>query len=220
MKPEPKLFYNTISPQLSVILNQLMEEPLFSPFRLVGGTNLSLRFGHRRSTDIDLFTDRQYDSLNFQEFEQWLKEHYSYYDTSDTSGIVGFGRSYYIGNTVDDCIKLDLMYTDPFLNSEDTHGLIRMASIKDIIAMKMNAIFYGGRKKDFWDIHLLLQTYSLKEMIEIHKARHIWEHEDLLILERLQDFKRADEDFDPICFLGKNWDEIKLDIIDEVAKIK
>ena len=52
-----ELRYKTVTPLLKNTLQQLMSEPLFVPFRLVGGTNLSLRYGHRLSIDIDLFTD-------------------------------------------------------------------------------------------------------------------------------------------------------------------
>jgi len=45
-----------------------MSEELFVPFRLVGGTNLSLLYGHRKSDDIDLFTDADYGSLDFDSF--------------------------------------------------------------------------------------------------------------------------------------------------------
>jgi len=58
-----KLQYKTVTPFLKRILQQLMDEPLFTPFRLVGGTNLSLRYGHRYSLDIDLFSDSEYRSL-------------------------------------------------------------------------------------------------------------------------------------------------------------
>lgn len=51
------LHYNTVTSLLRETLDILMSEDLFSPFRLVGGTNLSLRLGHRMSDDIDLFTD-------------------------------------------------------------------------------------------------------------------------------------------------------------------
>lgn len=47
-----KLHYETVSLALKEILEQLMSEKLFVPFRLVGGTNLSLRYGHRKSVDI------------------------------------------------------------------------------------------------------------------------------------------------------------------------
>jgi hypothetical protein len=59
------LHYNTVTPLLRNVLDTLMFEPLFKPFRLVGGTNLSLRFGHRMSDDIDLFSDADYGSLDF-----------------------------------------------------------------------------------------------------------------------------------------------------------
>ena len=32
----------------------------FDSFRLVGGTALSLHIGHRKSVDIDLFSDAEY----------------------------------------------------------------------------------------------------------------------------------------------------------------
>lgn len=120
-----KLHYETVSPMLKEILEQLMSEKLFVPFRLVGGTNLSLRYGHRKSVDIDLFTDAEYGTLDFEFFENWLQSHFEYYFCPDKTSIVGFGRSYYIGSSADECIKLDLMYTDPFLESVEVIDGIR-----------------------------------------------------------------------------------------------
>lgn len=209
-----ELHYETVSPQLKNILVKLMSEKMFDPFRLVGGTNLSLRFGHRRSIDIDLFTDAEYGSLNFQTFEDWLSANFIYYDKPDKTSIVSFGRSYYIGESADDCIKLDLMYTDPFLQPHENIDGIRFADLKDIVAMKMNVVLRGGRKKDFWDLHLLLSHFALSEMFSIHAKRHPWEHDDAELLKKWTDFSLADLDFDPICLIGKNWDDIKLDIIE------
>ncbi|MCG9898690.1 MAG: nucleotidyl transferase AbiEii/AbiGii toxin family protein [Hydrotalea sp.] len=50
-----------------------MRDPIFDPFRLVGGTALSLYFGHRMSVDIDLFTDAPYGTIDFDKIESWLK---------------------------------------------------------------------------------------------------------------------------------------------------
>ena len=46
------LYYKTVKPVLINTLNALMRNPVFNSFNLVGGTNLSLRFGHRCSDDI------------------------------------------------------------------------------------------------------------------------------------------------------------------------
>ena len=165
------LHYNTVSPLLKNILSTLIAEPLFSPFRLVGGTNLSLRLGHRKSIDIDLFTDAQYDSLDFKSFENYLKRNFTYYCNTDPTSIVGLGRGYFIGYGKDECVKLDLMYTDEFINEAEIIDGIRMASLEDIAAMKIDAISRGGRKKDFWDIHKLLEIFSLNDMLEYHKKK-------------------------------------------------
>ena len=214
------LHYDTVTPTLRKILSLLMDEPLFNPFRLVGGTNLSLRLGHRKSIDIDLFTEAQYGSLDFSQYEIFLYNNFSYYDNTDPTSIVGLGRGYYIGPSKDDCIKLDLMYTDPFINDVELIDGIRMASLDDIAAMKINTIKRGGRKKDFWDVHKLLEIYSLKEMLDLHKKRHEWEHDENQLLDSLIDFSEANLMDDPVCLEGKDWDEIKLSFIDIINNYK
>ena len=213
------LYYNTVTPLLKSTLEVLMAEEIFAPFRLVGGTNLSLRLGHRMSDDIDLFTDAQYGSLNFNIFETYLRNKFSYFEKVDKTSIVGFGRGYYIGNSKDDCIKLDLMYTDEFIRDEEVKDGIRMASVDDIVAMKMNAISGGGRKKDFWDIHLLLDTYSIEDVISLHRDRYEWNHDKSKLISQFLNFEYAENDFNPICLLNKNWEDIKLDLIDTISTL-
>lgn len=216
---ETELQYKTVTPLLKKVLQQLMNEPLFTPFRLVGGTNLSLRYGHRLSVDIDLFTDSDYGSLDFTSFENYLRSHFPYCDCNDKGSIVGMGRSYYIGNSKDDYVKVDLMYTDSFIGDVIILDGIRMASVDDIVAMKMNVVSRGGRKKDFWDLHLLLSYYSLPKMLSLHEKRHEWEHNPTELIRNFTDFSIADEMPDPVCLLNKDWDDIKLDLIETVENM-
>ena len=111
------------------------------------------------------------------------------------------------------------MYTDKFLNKEEVKDGIRMATVDDIVAMKINAISRGGRKKDFWDVHKLLESYTLSQMLELHQKRYEWEHKDEQVLKSLIDFEEANEMEDPKCLKGKDWDIIKLDIIGEVTSL-
>lgn len=211
---EDILHYETVTPLLRRVLVELMNEKLFAPFLLVGGTNLSLRFGHRRSDDIDLFTDAEYGSINFREIEEFLKQRFSYYESNDASSIVGFGRGYYVGDSENEVVKLDLMYADPFINEADEIDGIRMASVDDIIAMKVDVVSRGGRKKDFWDLHLLSETYTIEDMLQLHKKRYEWTHHADDIRRKFLDFSVANDDFDPVCLLGKMWDIIRLDFVD------
>mgnify|MGYP000862990123 CR=1 FL=1 len=206
-----QLHYETVTPLLREVLTQLMGEPIFEPFRLVGGTSLSLRLGHRKSADIDLFTNATYGSLDFSVFERYFEEHFEYYDKVDTSDIVGMGRSYYVGESEKNNVKIDLYYFEEFQDSFDVIDGIRIANLADVTAMKVDVVSRGGRKKDFWDLHELLDTYSITDMLELHEKRYEYTHDRNLIITNFSDFTSADEDFDPICLKNKDWEIIKLD---------
>lgn len=214
------MHFETVTPKLIEILNDLMAEPLFNPFRLVGGTSLSLRLGHRKSDDIDLFTDAPYGSLEFAAYEDFFRQTYPYYDCVDHTGIVGFGRSYYLGDTETDCVKVDLYYHDEMIEPCDVLNNIRIASLGDVAAMKMDVIWRGGRKKDFWDLHELLNTFTLTDLLTLHKVRNEYTHDREKMLLQLTDFSIADEMMDPICLKDKIWELIKLDIVTEVEQFR
>jgi len=212
------LYYNTVSQELLNTLTALMAAKPFAEFRLVGGTALSLYYGHRKSVDIDLFTDAPYGSINFRVINSFLRKNFPYVDPANWEE-PGMGISYFIGNDKDACIKLDLFYTEKFLDDPVTIDDIRMASAGDIIAMKMDVVQRGGRKKDFWDIHELTKDYSITQMLDLHKLRYPFTHGPEQLKNNFADFSRADEDFEPVCLKGKHWELIKLDLIDLIKEI-
>lgn len=213
-----RLYYNTVSPLLFSVLKTLMAAKEFEPFRLVGGTALSLHRGHRESVDIDLFTDAEYDSIDFGIIDAYLRTTYAYVDTSNDN-IIGFGKSYFVGDDKDNCIKLDIFYSDQFVDPPVIVDDIRLASVEDIIAMKLDVISRGGRKKDFWDIHELMNDYSIDQMFLLHEKRSPYVHDRIILKNNFTQFENADEDFDPICLREKYWELIKMDIIGFVSTL-
>lgn len=137
------LHYETVLPILKEVLTRLSSKSELETFRLVGGTNLSLIFGHRMSDDIDYFTPQEYGTVDFESMYLMLRNEFDYIDGHGSN--IGFGNSYYIGNTSNDGakVKLDLMYTDPFLNEPDEIDGVRFASVEDIVAMKLNTVTDG-----------------------------------------------------------------------------
>lgn len=123
------LQFQTVKPILRSTLERLMTIDEFAPFRLVGGTSLSLRYGHRMSDDIYLFTDAEYGTLDFHRLQEILRKEFPYCQ-GECGEIVSFGVSYLVGNSKDDCVKLDLFYTDTFIRPAELYGEIRMASIR------------------------------------------------------------------------------------------
>jgi Nucleotidyl transferase AbiEii toxin, Type IV TA system len=206
-----ELYWNTVNDLLKKTLVTAMSSATLSSFRLVGGTSLSLQLGHRISVDIDLFTDAPYDSIDFNAIDSFFRSTFPYVSTNP--GQVGMGTSYFLGASERDTIKIDLYYTDPFIRPGLNIENIRLANVEDIIAMKMDVISRGGRKKDFWDLHELVDDYDIPTMIKFHKERYPYSHDENLLKAKLIDFSLADSDFEPTCLKGKHWELIKLDFI-------
>ncbi len=212
------LFYNTVTPLLKASLNTLMNLPVFERFRLVGGTALSLQIGHRMSVDIDLFSDAPYGTIDFKEIDELIDQTFQFHNhSSDTDPAMG--KSYVIGNDKNNTIKLDLFYTDSFIQPPLIVDNIRLASIEEIIAMKVDVVQRMGRKKDFWDLHELIMSHDIQAMINLHRQRYPYTHDRELIISNFIDFSLADDEFDPICLKGKYWEFIKEDIFEAVEKI-
>jgi len=213
------LYYNTVNNLLKKSLLRLMAADEFASFRLVGGTALSLQIGHRESIDIDLFSDVDYGEIDFDLIEKYLALNFSYVDHF-SNNIPAIGKSYLIGENKDNTVKLDIFYTDKFIQLVNIVDSIKMASIEEIIAMKLDVIQRGGRKKDFWDLHELFENYNLAQMLVLHEQRYPYSHNRELIINNFTNFDYADDEFNPICFRGKYWEFIKEDIEEIIGKFK
>jgi predicted nucleotidyltransferase len=212
------LCWNTVSDPLKRYLLRLMQADELRDFRLVGGTALSLYWGHRMSVDIDLFTDAQYGAVDFNAIENFLKENFAYVD-GEFGANPGMGRSYLIGDDQDNAVKLDIYYAmDPFAEPPVEMDGVRMASTGEIVAMKVDVVSRGARKKDFWDLHQALEHYTVAGMMALHRRRFEWTHDEMLIRRNFIDFAEADDDLEPLCLLGKQWVFIKEDIEAELNK--
>lgn len=214
-----EIYRDTVTHTLWEVLKELMIWKEIEPFRLVGGTSLSLLLGHRKSVDIDLFTDAPYKSLNFSFIEKKIKETFSFV-ADNHSGLTVIGKSFFVGNSEEDLVKVDFFYTDTFVFPIIEYENIRLSSLEEIAAMKMEVIGHQGRKKDFWDIHELLEKFSLNEIMRFYVKRYPYNYTTDELLKKLIDFELADKDFDPICMKDKTWELIKLDLEEKKAEFR
>ena len=152
----------TVEPRTLELLRKLQSEPLMSSFNLVGGSALALRLGHRKSIDLDLFTNEDFDIVELREM---LVEKYAMK--------VAFERGQTLKGFIDgvmiDCIRFNY----PRIKEPDIADGVRLESIPDIIAMKLDTISHNGtRIKDFIDIATLSSQYSLNEMLKFYLAKY------------------------------------------------
>lgn len=171
------------------------------------------------SVDIDLFSDADYGSLDFNAIDVYLRAHYFYVDSMDIAPI-GMGKSYYVGRSIDESVKLDLYYTDDFIDEVQVFDTLRLASKAEITAMKLDVVQRTGRKKDFWDIDRLKDDFTISDMFALHEKRYPYTHERELLIEKFTDFTQADDDFEPLCLRGRHWELIKLNMIEFIDTMK
>jgi hypothetical protein len=178
-----------------------MQLPELRSFALVGGTALALKFGHRKSIDLDLFS---LDKLEKNTLETVLKKVFG----------VGFQFELTKENFALFCqingIKTDIVHYPHRLIApiEEKNG-IRFYSNRDIAAMKINAILGRGAKKDFWDLAELLKVFKLDEIIQFHTQKFPTQMLLISIPTALSYFADAEESEDPVSLNGQSWEETK-----------
>lgn len=216
-----RLRTNIASPLLLDCLQKIMSNEAFEDFYLVGGTALALQRGHRISIDIDMFTNTLYGEMKTGEIKESLLEMFPYTENLELLDDTMMVYSLFVGNSSSECVKLDICYDEtpifPMVNIEG----IRMLSEKDIAAMKINAITQDKqRKKDFRDIHDLLETYSIDEIASFALKRYPW---SLTIEAIIDGFKRLPtiDDYTEInCLKGKYWEFIVEDLMDQIPELE
>lgn len=152
----------TIAASTLDLLKELMQDEHLEDFFLVGGTALSLHIGHRTSIDIDLFSLNSFDEkriLEYMEGEKGLQ--LNYLDKNTIKGQI-------------DNVQVDMItHAYPLVQNLEVIEGVRLASIRDIAAMKLNSIAGNGtRVKDFIDIAFLSSFLSLDEMLEAYENKY------------------------------------------------
>jgi len=147
------LYYSAVKSATLELLRKLMNLPELSDFSLAGGTALALRYGHRISVDLDLFSSVDFDSdiiINA------LSKEFSGLEIHSTNNI---GIFCYIDDVKVDFVKYHYF---PIIAPIEKGNGIRILSDCDLIAMKVNALHQNGYPIATY-IAELLQKFRLKK---------------------------------------------------------
>ena len=79
----------TIEPGTLDILRKLMKVDELSTFQLVGGTALSLQYGHRISADLDLFSTKEFETQFIATVLERHFQNFTYLNVTNPIGLFG-----------------------------------------------------------------------------------------------------------------------------------
>lgn len=204
------LHIETVEPQTFSLLEQLMRAPFLAGFGLVGGTALSLLYGHRKSEDLDLFSTEKFENEEvISKLTQLFGGRVLLEQKPPQFGIFCF---------IDD-VKVDLVrHPHPLIAPPKLVEGVRMFSTEDIVAMKVQAVLGRGKKKDFWDIAELLEHYSVEDFVRFHQQKYSTQNLLISVPQAITYFKDADESEDPVSLKNQSWQQVKRYITKKVDR--
>ena len=202
------LYHETVLPGTLGLLKRLMADDALRQFVLVGGTALSLQIGHRRSIDLDLFSVTDFEAATILDYLNQAGYSPKVIQSQKQTLIVEI-----------EGIKVDFIrFRYPFAHPPIHSDGIRLADVKDIASMKIDAIAGRGKKKDFCDLYFLLQRFQLTEMMDWYAA--MFAHSTLFHVNKsLTWFEDAEMDSELIVFDHTyHWEKAKKNILEAVGK--
>jgi predicted nucleotidyltransferase component of viral defense system len=200
----------TVEDSTLVLLKTLQQISLFKDLRLVGGTALALQLGHRHSIDLDLFgvLDENVDAYQMADAIQ--EQGFEVSIESDARNI----KMLHVNGVKVDIVNFPLAWLETPIETEG----VRMAGLKDIAAMKLQAISGRGKKKDFIDLYFLLQHLSLEVMFKLFEKKYPRNYL-FNVIRSLTYFADAEEDAMPKMFIDIDWEHVKSTIRKAIKKL-
>ena len=177
---------------------------------LAGGTAVALQLGHRISVDFDFFTSKEFlpnsIAAELSNVGSFVVEQ------ADRGTILGEFEG----------IKFSLfMYQYPLIFFPLEYLSVKVADIRDIAAMKIDAIATRGAKRDFIDLFFVCKSgYRLSELLNFYNEKYGMLASNLLHIQKsLVFFNDAETDEMPRMLKDIEWEELKTFFEDEVKKL-
>lgn len=152
--PQPAWHLEVLPDGWSRAVEALAGRSVLGGFYLAGGTGLALHFGHRRSVDLDLFNEHEFDAANLRARLRNLED-------------------LRVRQVAPGTLHLELLntlvsflhYPYPLLFPVHSFAPLAVADPRDIACMKLDTIASRGSRRDFIDLYLAAQSYGLREIM-------------------------------------------------------
>jgi predicted nucleotidyltransferase component of viral defense system len=179
------MHWETVTPQMRQILSSIGSAAYSERFYLAGGTALALQLGHRRSADLDFFseTDEVLERTR-QEIIAHLAITFQQVLENTDGNLLLATQNIRVGF---------FSYGYPLIKQVNVVKGVRLASLEDIGLMKMDAIISRGARKDFYDLFFIARVIPLDALFDLAKIKYpLMRDFGMIALEHLVRFDNAD----------------------------
>jgi hypothetical protein len=171
---------------------------------LAGGVAVALRLAHRSSRDLDLFVPRGDPAVLADALGERASELRITGRSAGTLHVEVLGVPASV-----------LRYAYPDLEAHEKREdlPVPLASVSDLVCMKLSAIAGRGAAKDFWDLHAMLQARGMRLAEALALFRRKYVAEDIgHVVRSLAYFADAESAPMPAGLTPEGWIEIRSDM--------
>jgi hypothetical protein len=183
-------------------------EPLQS-FYLAGGTGLALHLGHRRSIDLDFFSEQLFDEERFLDRLQTVAR------------VSVIARARHTLHFQIDGVKVSFLgYPYPAIFPFTPLEGVPVADPRDIACMKISAIAGHGTRRDCVDLFVVARQHDLGYLPELFQKKYATVHYNRVhLLKSLTYFDDAEREPQPDLLIPLSWDDVTQFFRQEVARL-
>lgn len=160
---------------LLTLIHELQTLETLKGFSLAGGTNLAIRFNHRNSIDIDLFTNHVTGINGWQALEQALHEQYGGHLLFCNIINKELGDQFCFLRALikkgEEQIKVEMIQNVQHLDAIETIDGLNLFSMRDIGLFKLMAASNRFAKKDIYDLDHITDQIALDSLLQSLKEK-------------------------------------------------
>ncbi|MEW5768080.1 MAG: nucleotidyl transferase AbiEii/AbiGii toxin family protein [bacterium] len=204
------MFEETLIKGAKDILALLGRSGILKDAYLAGGTAAALQLGHRISIDFDFFTMKEFVPKSFSAELSKL----GVFDEEQANKGTVLGKI--------EGIKFSLfIYKYPLIFSPLKYLSLNIADIRDIAAMKIDAVATRGAKRDFIDLYYICKSgYELATILDFYNKKYGKLASNLIHIQKsLVFFNEAESEEIPRMLKEVKWKEVKKYFESEVKKL-
>ena len=194
--------WEAVTPPMRELLRFIGQSTFAGRFYLAGGTALALRLGHRRSVDLDFFSET--DEITRKTRREILRA---------LAPLAPDALENSEGNLLLRVRGLHagfFGYGYPLIAPTDTVEGVAVAGIMDIGLMKLDALISRGSRKDFYDLYAIAQQVPLAELLSLGPSKYPHARDfELMAVESLVLFENADRDVQPELLVDAPWERVR-----------
>lgn len=161
-----------VSELLYSVIQKLMQNELFNDFLLGGGTNLAIKYNHRVSTDIDLFSTGIVGTKHLSKIADFFQEEFGKEKVAiNKKNFASEQLAHLAISLKKEKIKIDIIQNLKLLYDPIVKDGVRLIHDYDIGALKLLAAADRGNQKDFYDLYLLTDKKPLSFLYQTLQER-------------------------------------------------